>query len=317
MADKNISKDKFGLALSYLLLGEFSGLALDISAKYILQQYSLVQFIFIRSLIATLIFLLICPWYGGLSSIKTKKWRWHLLRAFLSIVAMFGFFYGISRMPLVNTVTIVYIAPIIVTALSSSLLSEKVGWPRWIAVIAGFSGALIILRPGAESNVEASIAVFASAIAFALLAITARKMAKTESVIAMSVYVLIGPMIAAVFFLPNNYISPEGSDWFIFLFAGIASVFTWIGYINAYKRYSPVSLAPFEYLALIGAAIAGYYLWNEVPDKYVLIGASIIIASGIFIARREIEKSNSNSYMRGFRSSGINSIRNKLKRKEL
>ena len=92
MADNNISKDKFGLALSYLLLGEFSGLALDISAKYILQQYSLVQFIFVRSLIATLIFLLICPWYGGLSSIKTKKWKWHLLRAFLSIVAMFGFF---------------------------------------------------------------------------------------------------------------------------------------------------------------------------------------------------------------------------------
>ena len=317
MADSNISKDKFGLALSYLLLGEFSGLALDISAKYILQQYSLVQFIFVRSLIATLIFLLICPWYGGLSSIKTKKWKWHLLRAFLSIVAMFGFFYGISRMPLVNAVTIVYIAPIIVTALSSSLLNEKVGWLRWIAVIAGFSGALIILRPGAGSNIEASLAVFASAIAFALLAITARKMAKTESVIAMSVYVLIGPMIASVFFLPNNYISPNGLDWCIFLFAGIASVFTWIGYINAYKRYSPVSLAPFEYLALIGAAIAGYYLWNEVPDKFVLIGASIIIGSGIFIARREIGKSYSSSYIRGFRSSGINSIRNKLRRKKL
>ena len=74
---------------------------------------------------------------------------------------------------------------------------------------------------------------------------------------------------------------------------------------------------PFEYLALIGAAIAGYYLWNEVPDKYVLIGASIIIGSGIFIARREIGKSNSNSYIRGFRSSGINSIRIKLKRKKL
>ena len=248
---------------------------------------------------------------------QTKKWKWHLLRAFLSIVAMFGFFYGISRMPLVNAVTIVYIAPIIVTALSSSLLNEKVGWLRWIAVIAGFSGALIILRPGAGSNIEASLAVFASAIAFALLAITARKMAKTESVIAMSVYVLIGPMIASVFFLPNNYISPNGLDWCIFLFAGIASVFTWIGYINAYKRYSPVSLAPFEYLALIGAAIAGYYLWNEVPDKFVLIGASIIIGSGIFIARREIGKSYSSSYIRGFRSSGINSIRNKLRRKKL
>ena len=314
MADNN--KDKFGLALSYLLLGEFSGLALDISAKYMLQQYSLIQFIFVRSLIAALIFIAICPLYGGLGSIKTRKWKLHLLRALLSIIAMFGFFYGISRMPLVNAVTIVYIAPLIVTALSSSLLNEKVGWPRWTAVIAGFFGALIILRPSAGSNIEASLSVFASAIGFALLAITARKMAKTESVIAMSVYVLIGPMIAAAFFLPNNYISPEGSDWFIFLFAGIASVFTWIGYINAYKRYSPVSLAPFEYLALIGAALAGYFLWNEIPDKFVLTGALIIIASGIFIARREIVKSHSISYARGFRTSGINSIRNKLMRRK-
>jgi drug/metabolite transporter (DMT)-like permease len=315
MTNKYTGNDKFRLALSYLLLGEFSGLALDIAAKYILQQYSLIQFIFIRSLFATLILLVICPWYGGLSSIKTKKWKWHLLRAFLSIIAMFGFFYGISRMPLVNAVTIVYIAPIIVTALSSSLLDEKVGWPRWIAVIAGFTGALIILRPGTGSNIEASLAVFASAFGFALLAITARKMAKTESVIAMSIYVLIGPMIASIFFLPNNYISPDGSDWLIFLFAGIASVFTWMGYINAYKRYSPMALAPFEYLALIGAAIAGYYLWNEIPDKFVLIGALIIIGSGIFIARREIGKSQSTTYIRGFRSSGVNNMVRRLKNK--
>tara|TARA_Y100000768_G_scaffold149231_1_gene111430 strand:+ start:309 stop:1256 length:948 start_codon:yes stop_codon:yes gene_type:complete len=315
MTNKNITKDKFGLALSYLLLGEFSGLALDIAAKYILQKYSLIQFIFVRSLLAAIILLLICPWYGGISSIKTKKWKWHLLRAFLSIIAMFGFFYGISLMPLVNAVTIVYIAPIIVTALSSSLLGEKVGLPRWIAVITGFFGALIILRPGAGSNIEASLAVFASAIGFALLAITARKMAKTESVIAMSIYVLIGPMIASIFFLPNNYINPDGSDWLIFLFAGIASVFTWMGYINAYKRYSPVSLAPFEYLALIGAAIAGYYLWNEVPDKFVLIGALIIVASGLFIAYREIGRSPSLTNLRGFRSSGLNNMASRLKKK--
>ena len=315
MTNKNITKDKFGLALSYLLLGEFSGLALDIAAKYILQQYSLIQFIFVRSLLAAIILLLICPWYGGISSIKTKKWKWHLLRAFLSIIAMFGFFYGISRMPLVNAVTLVYTAPIIVTALSSSLLGEKVGLPRWIAVIAGFFGALIILRPGVGSNIEASLAVFASAVGFALLAITARKMAKTESVIAMSIYVLIGPMIASIFFLPNNYISPDGSDWLIFLFAGIASVFTWMGYINAYKRYSPVSLAPFEYLALIGAAIAGYYLWDEVPDKFVLIGAFIIVASGLFIAYREIGRSPSLTNLRGFTSSGLNNMVSRLKKK--
>ena len=76
-----------------------------------------------------------------------------------------------------------------------------------------------------------------------------------------------------------------------------------------------MALAPFEYFALIGAAIAGYYLWNEIPDKFVLIGALIIIGSGIFIARREIEKSQSTTYIRGFRSSGVNNMVRRLKNK--
>ena len=315
MKKQTFTNDSFSLALSFLLFGEFCGLTLDLLAKHLLETYPLSQFIFIRSVFALIIFSFIAPWYGGFESIKTKQWQWHLLRAVLSIIAMYGFFYGITKMPLVNTLTLVFIAPLIVTALSPTLLKEKVGWRRWIAVILGFIGVLIILRPGNGTFSLASLSVVASAFAYALLAITARKLASTESTIAMSVYVLVGPLIASLFFLSNNYNPPTKSAWIIFFLAGVASVGVWLGYISAYKKSSPLVLAPFEYVALIGAAIAGYLIWDEIPDRYVVLGAFIIICSGIFVAYREMDKTSSTRYLRGFRTAGINLLRKKFLKK--
>ena len=315
MKKQTFTNDSFSLALSFLLFGEFCGLTLDLFAKHLLETYPLSQFIFIRSVFALIIFSFIAPWYGGFESIKTKQWQWHFLRAVLSIIAMYGFFYGITKMPLVNTLTLVFIAPLIVTALSPTLLKEKVGWRRWIAVILGFIGVLIILRPGNGTFSLASLSVVASAFAYALLAITARKLASTESTIAMSVYVLVGPLIASLFFLSNNYNPPTKSAWIIFFLAGVASVGVWLGYISAYKKSSPLVLAPFEYVALIGAAIAGYLIWDEIPDRYVVLGAFIIICSGIFVAYREMDKASSTRYLRGFRTAGINLLRKKFLKK--
>jgi drug/metabolite transporter (DMT)-like permease len=312
---QTFTNDSFSLALSFLLFGEFCGLTLDLLAKHLLETYPLSQFIFIRSVFALIIFSFIAPWYGGFESIKTKQWQWHFLRAVLSIIAMYGFFYGITKMPLVNTLTLVFIAPLIVTALSPTLLKEKVGWRRWIAVILGFIGVLIILRPGNGTFSLASLSVVASAFAYALLAITARKLASTESTIAMSVYVLVGPLIASLFFLSNNYNPPTKSAWIIFFLAGVASVGVWLGYISAYKKSSPLVLAPFEYVALIGAAIAGYLIWDEIPDRYVVLGAFIIICSGIFVAYREMDQTSSTRYLRGFRTAGINLLRKKFLKK--
>ena len=315
MKKQTFTNDSFSLALSFLLFGEFCGLILDLFAKHLLETHPLSQFIFIRSVFALIIFSFIAPWYGGFESIKTKQWQWHFLRAVLSIIAMYGFFYGITKMPLVNTLTLVFIAPLIVTALSPTLLKEKVGWRRWIAVILGFIGVLIILRPGNGTFSLASLSVVASAFAYALLAITARKLASTESTIAMSVYVLVGPLIASLFFLSNNYNPPTKSAWIIFFLAGVASVGVWLGYISAYKKSSPLVLAPFEYVALIGAAIAGYLIWDEIPDRYVVLGAFIIICSGIFVAYREMDKTSSTRYLRGFRTAGINLLRKKFLKK--
>jgi drug/metabolite transporter (DMT)-like permease len=141
-------EDSTGSAIAYLLFGVVGGLGLDLCAKGMLVTYSLEQFVFLRSLIGLAIFVLLGRQFGGTTSLITTKWAWHLLRTFLATGAMFGFFYGLARMPLVDALTLGFTAPLMVTALSVPMLGERVGWRRWIAVVVGFIGVLIILQPG-------------------------------------------------------------------------------------------------------------------------------------------------------------------------
>jgi hypothetical protein len=155
--------------------------------------------------------------------LKTSRWRWHLLRTLLATGAMFGFFFGLSRMPLVNALTIAFTAPLFVTGLSVPFLGEHVGWRRWLAVIAGFIGVVIVLRPGQGMFTPAAIGVIIAAICYAGLALTARKLAATESSFALSVYVVAGPLLVSTTLISENYTAPTAGGWFFFALAGMCS----------------------------------------------------------------------------------------------
>jgi drug/metabolite transporter (DMT)-like permease len=280
--------DSVGQAVALILLGVAGGLGLDLCAKQLLQSYSLNQFIFLRSVIGVVMFLLLSRQFGGLRSLKTTRWKWHLLRTLLACGAMWGFFYGLSKMPLVNALTLAFTAPLIVAALSVPTLGERVGWRRWTAVIIGFCGVLLILRPGAGLFNLASISVLIAAFCYACLALTARHLGRTESSFSLSVYVTAGPMISAGAFANEGWQMPDTVGWVLFLTAGACSVVAWIGIIGGYRKASPSLIAPLEYTALVAGAIAGYLLWDEIPDKWVMGGAAIIISTGLYIVYREI-----------------------------
>jgi len=123
-------QDSTGSAIAFLLFGVVGGLGLDLCAKGLLATFSLEQFVFLRSVIGLGIFVLLGRQFGGFRSLITTKWAWHLLRTFLATGAMFGFFYGLSRMPLVDALTLGFAAPLMVTALSVPMLGEHVGWRR-------------------------------------------------------------------------------------------------------------------------------------------------------------------------------------------
>lgn len=276
-----------GKAVAWLMLGISGGLLLDLFAKELLLTYSLLQFVFLRSLIAIALLLAIAPRFGGFRSLQSSRRAWHLLRTFLSIGAMFGFFYGLAKMPLVNAFALGYTAPLMVTALSAVFLNEPVGWRRWTAVTFGFLGVLVILRPGSGELSFAAVAVLIAAFCYACQAILARKLSGTESTLALSFYVVIGPMILSLVLLDaDSWIDPDLQGWGLLLGAGISSVLAWIGLVNGYRAVSPALLAPLEYTALIGGAVAGYVFWGEIPDGWVAVGALIIAASGLFVVYR-------------------------------
>ena len=310
-----VRQDSPGKAIAYLLLGVAGGLGLDLSAKEILASYSLEQFVFLRSVIGVALFLLLARQFGGLSNLRTSRWRWHLARTIFAVGAMFGFFYGLARMPLVNVLTLGFTAPLMVTALSVPMLGEHVGWRRWTAVVIGFLGVLIILRPGQQQVSLAHSAVLFAAFCYACLAITARKLSNTESSYSLSVYVTTGPLLVSLTMLgTGHWQPPDLNGWILFGLAGACSVIAWIGIIGGYRRASPAMLAPFEYTAIIGGAIAGYVIWNEVPDRWVVAGATVIIVSGLFVVYREIGNAVSNRYLRVLTSSAAAALKRRLSR---
>lgn len=291
-------------AIGLILVGVTGGLGLDLCAKAILETYPLEQFVFLRSLIGVVLFLFLARQFGGLRSLATRRWRWHLLRTLLASGAMFGFFFGLSKMPLIDALTLGFTAPLIMTALSVPLLGEHVGWRRWLAVVAGFTGVLMILRPGTGTLSPAALAVLLAALCYACLAITARKLSDTESTFGLSVYVIAGPMIiSGLLSLGGSWVAPNAIGWTLFVAAGVCSVVAWIGLVGGYRRAPPAVLAPFEYTALIAGAVAGYLIWDEVPDGWVVAGGLVIIASGLYIVYREVGAAGSMRYLRALTAS--------------
>ena len=300
-------------AIAWLLFGVMAGLGLDLAAKQVLEDYPLEQFIFLRSLIGLLLFLSISHRFGGLRALKTRKLHWHLLRTLLSVGAMFGFFYGLTQMPLIDALTLGYTAPLMVTALSAIALGDHVGWRRWLAVGVGFVGVLVMLRPGVEQLSFASLAVLFAAFSYACLAITSRSLAKTESSLSLSVYVIAGPMlVSGVLSLEGGWKMPDAPGLALFFLAGACSVMAWIGIVAAYRRASPAMLAPFEYSALVLGAIAGYVIWDEVPDAWSIAGALVIVGAGLFVAFREIGRPLSGRYLRALTAAAATGVRRRL-----
>ncbi len=280
-------------AAAWMMFGVSAGLALDLCAKEILETYSLNQFVLLRSAIAIAILLAVAPRFGGYDSLRTRRIGWHVFRSIMAVGAMFGFFYGVAHMPLVNALTLGYTAPLMVTALAALFLGDEIGWRRWTSVIVGFLGVLVMLQPGSGELSFAAIAVLVAAFCYACQAITARKLGDTESTLSLSFYVVVAPMIVAILFAnSSDWLAPDMTGWMLIVGAAVCSIGAWVGLVNGYRAVSPAAVAPLEYVALVGGAIAGYLIWDEIPDTRVMLGAFIIVASGLFVVyRSEAKKS--------------------------
>ena len=222
---------------------------------------------------------------------KNFKWteqpKLQLIRGLLLFCANILFFYSISIISLAKALTLAFIAPLIVTILSPILLDEKVGLRRWAAVITGFIGSLIVLRPGfVEINI-ASIAAIGTGFLYGIYLIVTRKLHNADHpLLTLLLTGVVGAIIGSAI-MPFVWVHPTVTDWYMMLAIGF---FASIGHLLLILslRYADASkLAPFGYFEIVTNIIIGFYFFNHFPDIWTFLGLFVIISSGIYILRRE------------------------------
>ena len=285
------------VAIGYFLIAVFLMATLDVIAKILLYKYPVLQLTFLRGLFSLIILAMIGINMGGIKGFKTKIPGWHFLRTCLMSLSSYTFFAALALLPLVNIMVIVFIAPIMITALSGPLLNEKVGVWRWCAVFVGFFGVLVILQPSTEFSSEGTIYALIGVVTYALTALTARKLSNRESVSNLSFYIFIGPTLMGAIGSYFNWVPLVPWDFFLFFLTGLTGGLAFIFFNLALQKAEASLLTSFEYTGLIWASLAGYFIFNEVVDSRVWLGAIIIIMCGIIILYREsrIAKTNENS----------------------
>ena len=274
-------------AIACMLSAVFLMVTLDVIAKYLLVKYSVVQMTFLRGFFSLIILGSIGVLKDGRSIFRTEIPEWHFARTVLMIVSTFTFFAALKLLPLVNVMIIVFIAPIVVAALSGPLLGEKVGPWRWSAVMIGFIGVLVILQPSSEFSLIGTIYALIGVITYALLSLSSRKLSEQESAFNLSFYVFIGPTILGAISSYFYWIPPNQFDWLLFLLSGLVGGFAFICFNLAFQKAEASLLTTFEYTGLVWASLAGYYIFSEVVDSKIWLGALIIILGGVIIVYRE------------------------------
>jgi drug/metabolite transporter (DMT)-like permease len=281
-----LSKNQLGFLYMFMSVCAFS--IMDLVVKWS-ESYPLGQVIFFRGFFGIALYFLIMPRDRIKNFYYTKRPGLHFLRCFFGLIALLAIFTALRNLPLATVVSISFAAPIFTTILSIFLLSEKVGFFRWLAVIVGFVGIIIITEPGFTSLNIYFIYPVIFCLGMSYVAITIRQLSTSEPVWLISLYFSATITLASFFTIPYGWIMPDIQDLILLMSIGILGGAANLWLSQSYK-FSEVSLVtPLKYLALVFAIIFGYLIWNEVPSIKTLIGAFLVITSSIIIFRREIK----------------------------
>ena len=224
----------------------------------------------------------------GLRPLFQVRWSLHLLRGVLGIAMMASFVYALRSLPLSTAYSIFFVAPLLITALSVPFLGEHVGPRRWTAIAIGLVGVLVVLRPtGAGVLSIAGVAVLFAALAYAVSAITVRLLAKTDTIQAMMVWLLALMALGAGLLAIPDWQPVQRVHWPLIAGLGVAGALGQYAITLAFKWGEASLIAPLEYTALVWGVGLDLALWGVLPDRITWIGAGIIVASGLYLLRRE------------------------------
>jgi drug/metabolite transporter (DMT)-like permease len=283
-------EERHNTGIGILLLSQLILLFLDTSAKWMSTQgIPTGEIVFMRyGMHLALILLFVWPLRKA-ALFRTANWKLEVLRGVCLLLTTAGNFLAMRYLPLTVTGALIFTSPLMVCALSGPLLGETIGWRRWLAIVAGFIGILIIVRPGTEAFQPASLLGLGAAFFVALFSIITRKLAGVDTAMTQQFYagavalLLVTPFAFAGWVWPSDNIT-----WLAFFGAGVVGMIGHILISVAHRFAPPSTLAPFNYLTLLYLALVSWIIFNEPPDRWFYLGAGIIIASGLYIWLREL-----------------------------
>jgi drug/metabolite transporter (DMT)-like permease len=281
-------RDNRPLGIVLMLLGALVMSATDAAGKWVMvQDFHVAQLNFLRGFFALAVLVPVVLQEGGWKSLKTKRPITHGARSVLLIVLAYTWFFSLTTVPLAEATAIALCAPLCMTALSVVLLGDKVGPFRWAAVLIGFVGMLLIIRPGTALFDPMFLLPAVAAVGYALYMVTNRILSATESVTSITLYPQLAIFAFSAVWAP--FVWQEVS---LLAFAGMAFTGTAAGLGHllltyAFRYASPSVLAPLDYTALIWATAFGYVLFTQLPDVTAWFGMSLIVLAGLIVIYRE------------------------------
>lgn len=286
----------------FLVLGILIFSLQDITVKFIGGQYPVLEIVIFRSLVAIPLTLVLFRMEGGRGLPQTQQHRREYLRGLFYFLSYTTHFMGLAALPLADIAVIRFSAPLIITMLSVWILSEKVGLPRWVALLVGFSGVLLVVRPGVDAFNWGSLFTVASVLFYALAIMLTRQLQTTDSSATMSYYsslvyvvvtVILLPIIwligdipdahPSVAFLLHPWSMPSLTDALVMSGLGVIWAAGMYVAARAYSETAASVIAPFEYMSLPISVMWGFALWRELPTLATWAGAALTIASGLYI----------------------------------
>ncbi len=272
-----------GIAL--MAAGIFMFAVNDALGKWLVATYSVGQVLLVRSL-AALALLALFIWRDRASFAVAPRWGLQALRALLATVEVACFYWAVAYLPLADVMAYYLAGPIFVTAIAAVVLREPVGWRRWSAVLVGFAGVVICLRPGTATLTWPALIALAGSFTFSLSMISTRFLRGTSDTVLVTTQTVAALGFGAIA-APFAWVTPSSRDLALLALLGVVAMIAHVC-VNRSLKLAPASVVvPYQYTTIIWAVAFGYLVFGDVPDLAMLLGAAIIVAAGLFILARE------------------------------
>ena len=286
MTAHTLRSDRAALGISITVLGGLCFAVQDAGIKWLSAELAVLQILFVRSLFGLVLLGASSRFTREAISFRVER-PWLLaLRTGLNILSWILFFTSLKYLPLATAVALFFSFPLFLALISVPLLGESVGIRRTCAIVVGFVGVLLITNP-ADGLSWPAIMMLGAALGWALVASMTRILGERENTTTILFYTLLG--FALLLAIPQFWMwqAPSAEQYLLIFGVAVFGVTAQFSVTKAYAVASPSLIAPFEYTALIWSAILGYWLWNDVPDALAIVGALLIIGSGVYIIHRE------------------------------